>query len=142
MNNNEIARLLLRVIPRTMRIIRKEIKAATENKLTLLQFRVLVSIIHQGPMSNQEIAAWLDTTPPSMSRIIAILVKNGFIIQKRNLTDRRLVVLDLTEKGRCKFHEITKKAQDSLESEINKLDINKQNTIQMGLSTIEETFLN
>ncbi len=75
-------------------------------KITYQQFLVMVILDHkgnQGTVSN--IAVELGRTQNTLSVIIDRMEKNGLVRKSRNMSDRRLVKVVMTEKGKQKLAE-------------------------------------
>jgi DNA-binding MarR family transcriptional regulator len=69
--------------------------------LTTEQYAVLVTLDYFGAtMKVTDIAAWLERSPNSLSMIVDRMVEVGLITGKRDRTDRRLVYVGMTSKGK------------------------------------------
>jgi len=80
---------------------RSEDEIAESFGLTTEQYAVLVTLNYfGGTMKVSDIAAWLERTPNSMSMIVDRMLKVGLITRKRDRTDRRLVHVTVTGKGK------------------------------------------
>jgi DNA-binding MarR family transcriptional regulator len=63
-------------------------------------FRVLFWIWLLGPLEPRQIAAVASSSRASISSALNTLERNGFVARSRSSIDRRLVKVELTEKGR------------------------------------------
>jgi DNA-binding MarR family transcriptional regulator len=80
---------------------RSEDEAAESFGLTTEQYAVLVTLDYfGGTMKVSDIAAWLERSANSMSMIVDRMVKVGLITRKRDRSDRRLVYVTATSKGK------------------------------------------
>ena len=68
--------------------------------LTSEQLGVLASIKSRGPLRPSDFASLLDRSPNSMSMLIDRMVKAGLVRRTRDRTDRRVVTVSFTEKGK------------------------------------------
>lgn len=64
------------------------------------QLAALATLDHHGMMSPRALAEHEKVQPPSMTRVIAELEARGLVERNPHATDRRQVVLALTEAGR------------------------------------------
>jgi DNA-binding MarR family transcriptional regulator len=62
-------------------------------------FRVLFWIWLLGPLEPREIATLASSSRASISSALNTLERNGFVARSRGSTDRRLVTVELTERG-------------------------------------------
>jgi DNA-binding MarR family transcriptional regulator len=62
-------------------------------------FRVLFWIWLFGPLEPRRIASLVSASRASISSALNTLERDGFVARRRNSTDRRLVTVDLTERG-------------------------------------------
>jgi DNA-binding MarR family transcriptional regulator len=74
--------------------------AGLEDEVTLPQYRVLVVLATRGPQRSADLAANLEVTPSTASRMIDRLVRKGLVRRTRTREDRRAVRIQLTAPGR------------------------------------------
>ena len=67
--------------------------------LTVLQFRVLMEIFEKGSQTVGGVAETLGLAGANASTLCKKLEKAGFLIRARDLSDERVVRLELTKKG-------------------------------------------
>lgn len=93
------AALLLDVAPQLMQTLRVEMRAGRPPELTVPQFRTLVFFrMHPGAAISQA-AEHLDLALPTASKLMDGMVNRGFLQRAQCETDRRKVLISLTEKG-------------------------------------------
>ena len=80
--------------------------ASSEEDVTLPQYRTLVVLSYGGPKRLADLAATLDVSPSTATRMCDRLVKKGLISRVRDEIDRREVNLDLTGSGRRLIEEV------------------------------------
>jgi len=73
--------------------------AALDDTVTITQLRALVIIASDGPMHLNALAAAMRVHPSNATRTCDRLVERGLLTRDANPTDRRHLVLDLTEAG-------------------------------------------
>lgn len=67
--------------------------------LSLAQWAVLNSIWHNGPLGVTVLAGLTGNEPPAVSRLVDRMIAAGFLVRSPDHTDRRAVVIGLSEKG-------------------------------------------
>lgn len=71
-----------------------------ENELLPVgQLSVLGVLLRQGECTVGELAAFERVQPPSMTRTVTALEGGGYVVRRRHDTDRRQVVVALSEQG-------------------------------------------
>ncbi|MGZ5398588.1 MAG: MarR family winged helix-turn-helix transcriptional regulator [Nocardioides sp.] len=84
-------------------VMRLRRRLATErhpaNELSLGAMAVLGSLYRHGELTIGELATLELVQPPSMTRTITCLEQAGHVVRRRHDTDRRQVVVALTETG-------------------------------------------
>ena len=83
----------------------KAVLACTEprlssERLTPTQFGVLEAILHKGPLTQRELLRKVLTSPGNMTDVVDKLEARGLVRRSRGLTDRRMVTVELTPRGR------------------------------------------
>ena len=68
-------------------------------ELTVSQFGVLEALYHLGPMCQNELATKILKSSGNMTLVIDNLEKNHLVTRRRNLDDRRMITIHLTEAG-------------------------------------------
>ena len=64
------------------------------------QLAALATLVHHGPMTPGELAEHEKVQPPSMTRVIGALEERSLVMRAPHSTDRRQVVLTVTDGGR------------------------------------------
>jgi MarR family 2-MHQ and catechol resistance regulon transcriptional repressor len=72
----------------------------THADLTESQFGTLEALYHLGPMSQSEICGKLLKSGGNTTLVVDNLEKHGLVARKRDVQDRRVVMVDLTCAGR------------------------------------------
>lgn len=89
---------LLRARETTMAPIRQMLNKAG---VTEQQWRVLRVLAERGTTDPKDLAQAASLLNPSLTRIMQLLEKKGLIVRKDHPSDRRKVLLDITEEGRA-----------------------------------------
>jgi DNA-binding MarR family transcriptional regulator len=70
-----------------------------DNELSMGQLSVLGALLRNGACSIGELANHERVQPPSMTRTVNCLEQDGYVVRAAHATDRRQVVITLSEKG-------------------------------------------
>lgn len=80
--------------------------------LTVDQWIVLRTLYQCSELSNKEMAERCDKDQPTLTRIVDILLKKGLVIRRPHKSDRRSLLLQLTDSGIQKVEEISPKVAE------------------------------
>lgn len=69
--------------------------------LSMIQFNTLMRLHHRGQCALSELGTELDITPAATSQMVDKLVQTGYLTRTEDPDDRRVKVLNLTDKGRA-----------------------------------------
>jgi DNA-binding MarR family transcriptional regulator len=95
--SDETAARLHSAAIRLLRLLRREDEEAGMSGPRLSALSV---VVFAGPISLAELAAAEQVRPPTMSRVVDALVRDGMLTRDTNLTDRRMVRIAATDKGK------------------------------------------
>lgn len=73
--------------------------------LTKAQADIMIGLSVMGPMSMTQVSEHIAASREQATRAVAPLVERGFVVKTRNPENRRVVTVELTEKGRRDFEE-------------------------------------
>jgi DNA-binding MarR family transcriptional regulator len=82
-----------------MRLARRLRAERADETLTLSQLATLGTLYRHGPMTLGELAMHERVQPPSMTRIVSGLEERGLVVREPHETDRRLVIVRLTDEA-------------------------------------------
>ncbi|AMA73196.1 MULTISPECIES: MarR family winged helix-turn-helix transcriptional regulator [Aneurinibacillus] len=95
---------LLEELEEIFRVLSRKINSNlhknTESGLTGSQALLLEILETQGPKRVSDLANELNITLPSVTGLSDRLIAGGYVERKRSEKDRRIVLLEITEKGR------------------------------------------
>ena len=77
----------------------REVAQAIEGTMSVSEFLVLRLIAHAGPSRVSRIAHKMQITSSAVTFLTDKLVDKGLILRKRGETDRRVVLVSITEEG-------------------------------------------
>jgi DNA-binding MarR family transcriptional regulator len=136
----DCARLLLETIPNLMRslhLISRQCRSDDEEPLNMGQFRML-AMLHESPRTLSELAASHHVTPSTMSRTVDVLVRKGWVLRVADLSDRRQVILMLTDDGRTALQAMGRHTQDSVTGMLAQLDDGERARLYDGLTVLQK----
>lgn len=74
-------------------------KGLSKRGLTRARAKALWEVAHRTPVTQRDLADALDVSPRNVTALVDALEKDGFVRRNDHPTDRRAIVLDLSEKG-------------------------------------------
>jgi len=86
------------------------------------QASALSAVVFGGPLSLNELAEAEQVRPPTMSRVVEALVREGLVRREANRDDRRSIVISSTDKGTKMIHEGRSRREKRLIKLLSQLD--------------------
>ena len=86
------------------------------------QGSALSVVVFSGPLTLNKLAEAEQVRPPTMSRVVEALVKEGLVRRETNRDDRRSVMISPTDKGTRILHEGRSRREKRLIKLLSKLD--------------------
>jgi DNA-binding MarR family transcriptional regulator len=86
------------------------------------QASALSVVVFGGPLTLNELAEAEQVRPPTMSRVVEALVREGLVRRETNRDDRRSVIISPTDKGTRILHEGRNRREKRLIKLLSKLD--------------------
>lgn len=93
--------MVMETAPLLMRMIRCEMRRQQAGELSWPQFRTLRIMRRHPSLSLSQLAARLDLTLASASKLIDVLEKHGLTAREADAADRRKIMLHLTAHGQA-----------------------------------------
>lgn len=99
--DNDLAALLMDWLKTLLMITLHDITRLTRRTgLTLAQMNVLLHLYYSGPRDVSHLCETMQISPPGTSQMIERMVQLGVVERKEVPGDRRVRMIDLSEKGR------------------------------------------
>lgn len=92
------------------------------DEVTMPQFRALVLLRALGPTAAGALAARLGVTASTGTRLVARLVRGGWVHRSSEPSDRRLITLDLTPPGIRLVDEARRRREQALVAILGRMD--------------------
>jgi DNA-binding MarR family transcriptional regulator len=136
----EKAQLIQRVIElqrKVNRMLRRQVPDAwMELSLTLAQLKSLFFISNEGSTNVGKLAAALSVTSANVTGIVDRLVKQGLVTRRENPEDRRMLLLQVTDKGRALITDLRERQTSRLSEILDYLGPDELSTLAQGLSSL------
>ncbi len=107
--------------------------------LSSAQWRLLVHVLREGPVSQARLADWLEIEPISVSRLIDRMQKSGWVMRQPDPQDRRVQLIVATEATLAIRHELKAMATAVYDEAMAGLDPAARATLLSGLSSVIAT---
>lgn len=104
--------------------------------VTVDQWAVLKNLNHTSNISQKELAKLCGKDQPTLTRILDLLVKKGFVERTVHQNDRRSFIVQLSEEGRNKVSELEPNVREIRMKAWENLDENDFDDLQRILNTI------
>ncbi|GMR25728.1 MAG: MarR family transcriptional regulator [Ignavibacteria bacterium] len=101
-----------------------------KTKLSESQLNVLDALFHLGPLSQKDLGKKLLRSGGNITMVIDNLEKRKFVRRKRGVTDRRIIIVDLTPSGKKLMGKVLPQKVDAVTKEIIKLSKDEQSELQ------------
>ncbi|MEG6523005.1 MarR family winged helix-turn-helix transcriptional regulator [Desulfotomaculum sp. 1211_IL3151] len=102
-------RELLDLFSNVLKKMKKEWTKQLEHGLNPSQYFMLKALNHSGPRKATELAELLQMTPGAITGVSDKLVSEGYAERKGAKGDRRVVYLEITDKGKSYVESMTEK---------------------------------
>jgi len=109
-----------------------------ESELSDTQFATLSALERHLAMTPGELAEYEKVQPPSMTRVIAVLEDRGLVMRAPHTTDRRQVVLTVTEEGRAAVLRARRRRDEWLAKRLKELSPKERATLRAAAPVLEK----
>lgn len=117
-SSTNCAERILLVIPPIVRELWHRLQAVTPTTLTPTQFGLL-TFLSQESLTTTELAQKWGVSTPTMSKVVSLLVEQGWVARAEDAADRRRKILSLTPAGhelhRSVYHAVCQNVAGSLD---------------------------
>ena len=93
------------------------------------QIAVLMTLKHHGAMSPGALADHENVRPPSMTRTVNTLAEHGLVTKLEHPTDKRQVVVELSEAGHAEVRETRRRRDQWLTKRLQELTPEERDTL-------------
>src|ERR1700760_753228 len=110
----------------------------TDTVLSDIQLAPLSALERHDSMTPGELAEHEKVQPPSMTRVIAVLEERGLVMRAPHLTDRRQVVLTVTDEGRSVVQRARRRRDAWLAKRLKELSPQERATLRAAAPILEK----
>ncbi|MCY8086441.1 MarR family transcriptional regulator [Bacillus sonorensis] len=106
--------------------------------ISMPQMKVLMLLNNHGKLKVSEIAEKMGASLPNMTGLLGRLEQADFIKRMHSETDRRTIVVELTERAKDIFRGLYKKGHEKLKKALQMLNEDEKKKVNEGLSILEK----
>jgi DNA-binding MarR family transcriptional regulator len=132
-----LAGMLLSLLPRIGKIAGQV--AHERGAMTLERARILWQLV-ESPRRSGEIAQRCALTPASVSELVDSLERDGFVRRSEDRNDRRVVVVEITARGRREIERVGELMTAPVAKIIAVLSAEKRSRLAAALADLQEAF--
>ena len=126
-------------VSRLARRLRAErVALGLQPDLSDTQLAALATLVRHGPLTPGELAEHEKVQPPSMTRVIAVLEERSLVARAPHSTDRRQVVLTVTDDGRELVYQARRLREAWLARRLRELSPQERATLRAAAPILEK----
>jgi MarR family transcriptional regulator, organic hydroperoxide resistance regulator len=104
--------------------------------LTIAQLKSLFFIVDREKTSFKRLAEALRVTPPNVTGIVDRLVEQGLVSRTENPEDRRIMLLQATEKGQNLLTTLKINSNNEMARVLDQLSVEELSSLAQGLNAV------
>ena len=109
-----------------------------DNTLSISAMAVLGCLARRGePMQIGELAEHERVRPPSMTRTVNALEQDGYVVRRQDANDARLVLVELSEKGRATVLADRRRRDAWLARQLRTLESDERETLRQAVTILQ-----
>ena len=120
-----------------MRLARRLRQERSDASLTLTQLSALGTLSRLGPCTPSELASHEKVQPPSMTRVLSHLEERGLVARAPHPTDRRQVLVTLTDAARAVLTEDRRRREAWLVAHLADLSAAERDALRAAVPVLE-----
>ena len=132
--------VLVNLFRDVMEIEQRALESSEFQDLTNNDMHVIEAIGIQEPKNMSTIARTLSVTVGTLTIAMNSLVKNGYVIRQRGQTDRRVVYISLSEKGKAAYQHHARFHQEMIQSIVEQLTEDELAALTKALTCLDHWF--
>lgn len=137
MNNTELINKIIELQSESNRVMGSfAVEPWIELGLTIAQLKSLFFIVDKEKTNFKRLAEALGVTPPNITGIVDRLVEQGLVSRTENPDDRRIMVLQATEKGRELLNRLNQKRYDQMVQILGHISAEELNALVTGYTAL------
>ena len=132
--------VLVNLFRDVMEIEQRALESSEFQDLTNNDMHVIEAIGIQEPKNMSTIARTLSVTVGTLTIAMNSLVKKGYVIRQRGQTDRRVVYISLSEKGKAAYQHHARFHQEMIQSIVEQLTEDELAALTKALPCLDHWF--
>ena len=132
--------VLVNLFRDVMEIEQRALESSEFQDLTNNDMHVIEAIGIQEPKNMSTIARTLSVTVGTLTIATNSLVKKGYVIRQRGQTDRRVVYISLSEKGKAAYQHHARFHQEMIQSILEQLTEDELAALTKALTCLDHWF--
>ena len=132
--------VLVNLFRDVMEIEQRALESSESQDLTNNDMHVIEAIGIQEPKNMSTIARTLSVTVGTLTIAMNSLVKKGYVIRQRGQTDRRVVYISLSEKGKAAYQHHARFHQEMIQSIVEQLTEDELAALTKALTCLDHWF--
>ncbi|MEQ6388485.1 MarR family transcriptional regulator [Bacillaceae bacterium S4-13-58] len=133
---SEIADLLLDILPLLRNKLISPSEAVKDTKLNPTQFFILLTLNDHGKRPTTELGKKLSILKSNVSPLINGLLEQGYVERSHSEKDRRVIYIDITQKGRDFVKDRKQKMQEKVRNELTFLEEDDRNKLEEAVHVV------
>jgi DNA-binding MarR family transcriptional regulator len=135
-----VAQEIIDTLPAFMHWFRSEMRKLARPALTIAQLRILTKL-YQSPKTMTELIEIQGVSAPAISKMITTLEKRDLVERVQINKDRRLVGIQLTQKGRNIYLSIQSQVQKIIEMKVSELRPSRKMKVFSVLQYLKDFYI-
>ena len=132
-----LAGMLLSLLPRIGKLAGQV--AHDRGAISLERARILWQLV-DAPRRSGELALRCALTPASVSELVDLLERDGFVRRSEDRNDRRVVVVEITARGRREIERVGELMRAPVAKIIARLSVDKRSRLAAALADLQAAF--
>jgi len=108
-----------------------------QSKFSLTEARILYELAHRSGITATDLCRELGLNAGYLSRVVSGFEKQGLVKPSRSVTDKRVVELRLTAKGRAAFRQLDDASRREVAAMLQRLSVPEQHQLVEAMEQIE-----
>lgn len=97
----------------------------------------LATVVHGGPLRTGDLAAREGVSAPTMTRIVAVLVAEGYVVREPDPDDRRVWLVRATDQGARVINDVRSARSQALLDRLSRLPTAERDAVLAALPALE-----
>ena len=132
---------LVLIFNEILEIQERVLKKSRFSDLTLKEMHTIEAIAQDGSLSSDQVAKNLKVTPGTLTVAIQGLEKKGYVKRVKSDKDRRVFLLQLTDRGQAIYQVHKDFHQEMVEETLTGLDPKEVEVLTKGLNNLQQFLL-